>query len=69
MRKLFVINIKAVIVENEPMGDGYQVHIEGNRREWSRGDTIDEAIGSLIRRLAVEDDGTNARAQRPVDLT
>lgn len=55
------IDIPAVVVEPEPAGDGWQCHVEGSRGHWSRGDNPDEAVGSLIRRLAVEADGANSR--------
>ena len=55
------IDIPAVVVEPEPAGDGWQCHVEGSRGHWSRGKTPDEAVGSLIRRLAVEADGANSR--------
>lgn len=59
--KLLCINISGIVVLPEPMGDGYQVHEEGNKANWSRGDSVYEAIGSLIYRLAVEADGANER--------
>lgn len=57
--QLLCIDISGIIVRPEPMGSGYQAHVEGNSKNWSRGDTVDEAIGSLIRRLAVEAGGAN----------
>lgn len=62
--QLLCIDISGVIVKPEPMGRGYQAHVEGNPGHWSRGDTQDEAVGGLIRRLAVEHEGANYRRTR-----
>lgn len=57
--QLLCVDIPGIIVRPEPMGNGYQAHVEGNSKNWSRGNTVDEAVGSLICRLAVEADGAN----------
>lgn len=59
------IEIGGIIVEPEPAGRGYQAHVEGDRFRWSRGDRVDEAVGSLIRRLALEHNGANHKKGLP----
>lgn len=60
------IDISGIVVRPEPAGRGWQAHVEGQPGHWSRGDTQDEAVGSLIRRLALEHHGANwRRDQRP----
>lgn len=66
--QLFCIDITGVVVSPEPMGDGWQCHVEGDTKRWSRGDTIDEAVGGLIRRLAVEHEGANHRRRLRLDV-
>lgn len=65
--QLFAIDITGIIVEPDPMGRGYQAHVEGDKGRWSRGDSVDEAVGSLIRRLAVEHEGANWRRKKDHD--
>lgn len=60
----FKIDISGIVVEPEQAGRGYQCHVEGLREHWSRGDTVDEAVGSLVRRLALEYQGANWRAEQ-----
>lgn len=62
--KLLCIDIPGVVVQREPAGAGWQAHVEGKPGHWSRGDSQDEAIGSLIRRLAVEHQGANWRREQ-----
>lgn len=57
IRELWCIDISGVIVLPEPAGRGFQAHVEGKPADWSRGNTKDEAVGSLIRRLALEHEG------------
>lgn len=64
MRQLFCIDISGVEVQPEPMGRGYQAWVEGDRTRWARGETVDEAVGGLIRRLAVEHEGANWRREQ-----
>jgi len=61
MSTLYAIDISGVVAQREPMGPGWQCHVEGHPETWARADSLDEAIGGLIRRLAVEYDGANAR--------
>ncbi len=61
MKTLLCIDITGIEIQPEPAGRGFQAHVEGQPGHWSRGDTEDEAIGSLIRRLAVEYEGANWR--------
>jgi len=60
-KTLLCIDISGVEIRREPAGDGWQCHVEGEPGHWSRGDTQDEAVGSLIRRLALEHQGANYR--------
>ncbi len=62
-RQLLAIDIPGVVVQPEPAGRGWQVHAEGDTCQWSRGDTQDEAVGSLVRRLALEHEGANWRRE------
>lgn len=62
--QLLCIDISGIVVRPEPTGRGWQAYVEGESREWSRGDSQDAAVGSLIRRLAVEHEGANWRRQR-----
>jgi len=61
MSQILYIDIPGVEVLREPMGPGWQAHVLGDPRSWSRGDTQDEAVGSLIRTLALEHEGANER--------
>lgn len=63
-KELWCIDITGVVILPEPTGNGFQAHVEGNPGDWSRGDTKDEAVGSLIRRLALEFQGANWRRQK-----
>lgn len=60
-KQLLCIDISGIEVLPEPMGRGWMAHVEGHPEDWSRGDTHDEAVGSLIRRLALEYHGANWR--------
>lgn len=66
---LLCIDILGIEVNPEPMGCGWQSNVEGDKTQWSRGDTIDEAVGSLIRRLAVEHEGANWKRQQKASQT
>ena len=61
---LLCIDMSGIVVQPEPMGRGWQVHVEGQPAQWSRGDSQDEAVGSLIRRLALEHEGANWRREQ-----
>ena len=61
---LWCVDVRGILVQPEPMGNGWQAMEEGRPTNWSRGDTADEAVGSLIRRLAFEHKGVNARRAR-----
>lgn len=41
------MNIESIKVIAEPMGNGYQAHINGNPIHWGRGDSLYEAIGCV----------------------
>jgi hypothetical protein len=43
------MKIDHIQVIAEPMGNGFQARINGDSRMWGRGDSIDEAVGSVIR--------------------
>ena len=55
------IDIPGIVSRPESMGRGWECHVEGDPRRHARGDTQDEAVGSLIRRLALEHEGANWR--------
>lgn len=42
------MEIKSIKVIAEPMGNGYQAHINDNPCFWGRGDSIYEAVGSAV---------------------
>lgn len=65
--QLLCIDIPGVVVRREPAGWGWQAHVEGDTRQWSRGDTEVQAVGSLIRRLALEHEGANWRRRQKSD--
>lgn len=46
---IFKIDLSSIHTRPEPAGRGYQACIDGDWRRWGRGDTVDEAIGSVIR--------------------
>lgn len=43
-----------IILQNEPMGDGYQVCIADSPGHWGRGNTRSEALGDFLRTHAAE---------------
>lgn len=62
--QLLCVDIQGIVSRPEPMGRGWECHVEGDPRRHARGDTQDEAVGSLIRRLALEHEGANWRRER-----